>query len=214
MSNFLPTLYQEFIYKSRYARWLDSEKRRENWSETVCRYFDYMEGHLKKNHDYVIPKSMREELEQAVLALEVMPSMRALMTAGPALDKDNTGAYNCSYVVVDDPKAFDESMVILMNGCFHPNTEIMTEHGKMKITDINPEISVLSYDIEQDLFEYIKPEWVVPTPHSAEKEKLELTFEDGTTIKCTEDHEFYTSNRGWVKAKDLTEDDDIRNYNE
>jgi ribonucleotide reductase, class II len=116
MSNFLPTLYQEFIYKSRYARWLDSEKRRENWSETVCRYFDYMEGHLKKNHDYVIPKSMREELEQAVLALEVMPSMRALMTAGPALDKDNTGAYNCSYVVVDDPKAFDEAMVILMAG--------------------------------------------------------------------------------------------------
>jgi hypothetical protein len=116
MSNFLPTLYQEFIYKSRYARWLDSEKRRENWSETVCRYFDYMEGHLKKNHDYVIPKSMREELEQAVLSLEVMPSMRALMTAGPALDKDNTGAYNCSYVVVDDPKAFDEAMVILMAG--------------------------------------------------------------------------------------------------
>ena len=116
MSNFLPTLYQEFIYKSRYARWLDSEKRRENWSETVCRYFDYMEGHLKKNHGYTITKGMREELEQAVLALEVMPSMRALMTSGPALDRDNTAAFNCSYLPVDDPKSFDEAMFILLCG--------------------------------------------------------------------------------------------------
>jgi len=116
MSNFLPTLYQEFIYKSRYAKFLDKEQRRENWSETVARYFDFMTNHLQKNHNYVLTMKDRTELETAVLALEIMPSMRALMTAGPSLERDNTCAYNCSYVAVDDPKAFDEAMLILMNG--------------------------------------------------------------------------------------------------
>jgi len=116
MSNFLPTLYQEFIYKSRYAKFLDKEGRRENWSETVARYFDFMTTHLQKNHNYSLTMKDRTELESAVLALEIMPSMRALMTAGPSLERDNTCAYNCSYVVVDDAKAFDEAMLILMNG--------------------------------------------------------------------------------------------------
>jgi len=116
MSNFLPTLYQEFIYKSRYAKYLDKEQRRENWNETVARYFDFMTGHLQKNFSYTLADADRKELEDAVLALEVMPSMRALMTAGPALERDNTCAYNCSYIAVDDPKAFDEAMLILMNG--------------------------------------------------------------------------------------------------
>jgi ribonucleoside-diphosphate reductase alpha chain len=116
MSNFLPTLYQEFIYKSRYAKFLDKEQRRENWSETVARYFDFMTNHLQKNHNYALSMKDRTELETAVLALEIMPSMRALMTAGPSLERDNTCAYNCSYVAVDDPKAFDEAMLILMNG--------------------------------------------------------------------------------------------------
>lgn len=116
MSNFLPTLYQEFIYKSRYSKFLDKEGRRENWSETVCRYFDFMTNHLSENHNYSLPKAERKELEEAILNLEIMPSMRALMTAGPSLERDNTCAYNCSYVAVDDPKAFDETMLILMNG--------------------------------------------------------------------------------------------------
>ena len=116
MSNFLPTLYQEFIYKSRYAKFMDSEQRRENWSETVSRYFNFMEKHLLEKHSYQLSKKERAELEEAVLNLEVMPSMRALMTAGPALERDNTCAYNCSYITVDDPKAFDEAMLILMNG--------------------------------------------------------------------------------------------------
>ena len=116
MSNFLPTLYQEFIYKSRYSKFLDKEGRRENWSETVCRYFDFMTKHLSDNHSYSLPKAERKELEEAILNLEIMPSMRALMTAGPSLERDNTCAYNCSYVAVDDPKSFDETMLILMNG--------------------------------------------------------------------------------------------------
>jgi len=116
MSNFLPTLYQEFIYKSRYSKFLDKEGRRENWSETVSRYFDFMAKHLSENHSYSLPKAERKELEEAILNLEIMPSMRALMTAGPSLERDNTCAYNCSYVAVDDPKSFDETMLILMNG--------------------------------------------------------------------------------------------------
>ena len=116
MSNVLPTSYQNFIAMSRYARWNEEANRRETWAETVCRYFDYMEGELEKKQSYKLSKELRTELEQAVIGLEVMPSMRAVMTAGPALDRCNVGAYNCSYLPIDNPRAFDEAMYILMNG--------------------------------------------------------------------------------------------------
>lgn len=88
-------LYQQFIAKSRYARYLDKEKRREHWPETVTRYFDFMTEHLKERCDYDLSTELRSELEQAVLNLEVMPSMRALMTAGPALKRTNMAGFNC-----------------------------------------------------------------------------------------------------------------------
>ena len=116
ISNQLPTDYQNFIALSRYARWKDDEQRRETWSETVTRYFDYMAGHLRDNCDYKLSDSLRGELEEAVLNIAVMPSMRALMTSGPALDRCHVGGYNCSYVPVDSPRAFDETMYILMCG--------------------------------------------------------------------------------------------------
>jgi len=116
MNNYLPTDYQNFIALSRYARWKDDEQRRETWSETVERYFDYMENHLDKNYNYKLSDELRAELEEAVLNQDIMPSMRALMTAGPALDRCHVGGYNCSYVPVDDTKAFDETMYILMCG--------------------------------------------------------------------------------------------------
>jgi len=116
MNNSLPTPYQEFIHKSRYARWKEDHQRRENWGETVARYFDYMQEHLKKNHAYTLPSTLRNELENAVLGLEVMPSMRAMMTSGVALDRDNVCGYNCSYIPVDNPRSFDECMYILMCG--------------------------------------------------------------------------------------------------
>jgi len=112
----LPTLYQEFIYKSRYSRWLEAENRRESWPETVKRYFDFFEDHLLENRNYKLPTSLRNELEDAVLNLEIMPSMRALMTAGEALRRDNTAGYNCSYVAVNNIRAFDEILYILMCG--------------------------------------------------------------------------------------------------
>jgi ribonucleoside-triphosphate reductase (thioredoxin) len=101
--------YQKFIAISRYARWLPNENRRETWEETVSRYVDFMslkvKGHLPV-----------QQIKDAITKLEVMPSMRALMTAGLALERDNTAGYNCSYLPVDDPKSFDEAMYILLCG--------------------------------------------------------------------------------------------------
>ena len=108
--------YNNFIAKSRYSRYLDDQGRREHWNETVARYFDFMEQHLKDKQNYVLTKELRAELETAVNNLEVMPSMRAIMTAGPALERQNIAAFNCSYLPIDDPKAFDEAMYILLCG--------------------------------------------------------------------------------------------------
>ena len=108
--------YQQFIAKSRYSRFLPEQNRRENWSETVARYFNFMEDHLQKYSEYTMTRELRNKLEAAVVNLEVMPSMRAIMTAGKALERDNTAGYNCSYLPIDDPKAFDEAMYILLCG--------------------------------------------------------------------------------------------------
>ena len=115
-SNMLPTLYQEFIYKSRYAKWLWEENRRENWDETVARYFNFFDEHVKESTGYSVTKEERKQLEDAVLNLEIMPSMRCLMTAGEALKRENVSGYNCSYVAVDSPRSFDEILYVLMNG--------------------------------------------------------------------------------------------------
>jgi len=115
-SNSLPTQYQEFIHLSRYSRWLPDKLRRENWEETITRYFDFFEEHLKDTCDYTLPKTLRAELDEAVLTLKVMPSMRCLMTAGEALRRENIAGYNCSYVAIDRPQAFDEVLYVLMNG--------------------------------------------------------------------------------------------------
>lgn len=108
--------YNEYIAKSRYSRFLDDKGRREHWPETVERYFDFMEGHLRKKHNYEMPVGLRERLQEAVTNLEVVPSMRAIMTSGDALERQNVAGYNCSYLPIDDPKAFDEAMYILLCG--------------------------------------------------------------------------------------------------
>ena len=109
MNNYLPTDYQAFIHTSRYARWIEEEGRRESWSETVNRYVKNVVAHK-------VSKPLADEIEQAILSLEVMPSMRALMTAGAALLRDNTAGYNCSYTPIDHPRCFDEVLYILLNG--------------------------------------------------------------------------------------------------
>ena len=112
----LPTQFQSFIHLSRYSRWLPEQGRRESWGETVARYFDFFEGHLKENTKFTMTKSLRAELESAILNLEVMPSMRCLMTAGEALAKSNIAGYNCAYTTVNRVRAFDEILFVLMNG--------------------------------------------------------------------------------------------------
>ncbi len=115
-NNQLPTSYQEFIHLSRYSRWLPEEGRREVWSETVGRYFDFFKDHLKEMCNYDLPQKVHSELEDAILSQRVMPSMRCLMTAGEALKRENIAGYNCSYVAVDRVQAFDEILYVLMNG--------------------------------------------------------------------------------------------------
>ena len=102
------TDYQRFIHASRYARWVPSENRRETWEETVTRYTSFF-----KNRFDIFPE---EQVNKAIRELNVMPSMRCLMTAGPALERDEIAGYNCSFVAIDSPKAFDEVMYILMCG--------------------------------------------------------------------------------------------------
>ena len=109
-SNYLPTDYQTFIATSRYARWLEEEGRRETWGETVERYMTNIVKPLLKTKKDV------DEIRDSILSLEVMPSMRSLMTAGKAAQRDNTCMYNCSYLPVNDPKSFDEAMFILLCG--------------------------------------------------------------------------------------------------
>jgi ribonucleoside-triphosphate reductase (thioredoxin) len=116
MNNMLPTPYQQFIHKSRYARWIEDEQRRENWDETISRYISFMDSYVHDKHGYKLDSSLRNELEEAILNLRIMPSMRAMMTAGQALDRDAVCGYNCSYIPVDSPRAFDECMYILMCG--------------------------------------------------------------------------------------------------
>jgi ribonucleoside-diphosphate reductase alpha chain len=116
MTEYKMSPYNTFIAKSRYSRYLDDKGRREHWSETVARYFDFMTEHLKTKQNYTLSPELRKELETAVVNLEVVPSMRAVMTAGPALERQNVAAFNCSYLPIDDPKAFDEAMYILLCG--------------------------------------------------------------------------------------------------
>jgi ribonucleoside-triphosphate reductase len=108
--------YRNFIHLSRYSRWLDSEGRRETWVETVDRYVNFMLDHLDKNNGYTPPAEDIELVRNFIMEHRALPSMRALMTAGPALERNNIAGYNCSYVVVDNPVAFDEILYILMNG--------------------------------------------------------------------------------------------------
>ena len=114
----LPTNYQQFIHLSRYARWNEAEGRRETWEETVQRYFDFFVVHIQKLDPETahITGRVRDQLEEAVLNLDIMPSMRALMSAGKALERDHVAGFNCAYLAVDSLRAFDETLYILMCG--------------------------------------------------------------------------------------------------
>jgi ribonucleoside-diphosphate reductase alpha chain len=136
------TPYSEFIAKSRYSRFLPEMDRREHWEETVNRYTTFIYKHLQDKHDYKMPDEIYRDIRDAIVNLEVMPSMRAIMTAGKALERDNTAGYNCSYLPVDDPKAFDEAMYILLCGT---GVGFSVEH---KYVDQLPEVPDQLFDSE------------------------------------------------------------------
>jgi ribonucleoside-diphosphate reductase alpha chain len=108
--------YRSFIAASRYSRWLDDEGRRESWTETVDRYINFMHNHTNTNYPGAVADTFWLEAREAILNHEVMPSMRALMTAGKALERENLAQFNCSFIAIDDARAFDEALYILMNG--------------------------------------------------------------------------------------------------
>ena len=110
MTTTLPSIYQEVIHQSRYARYIPEKNRRETWQETVDRLVNYLTQKAPELH-----KEM-PSIKDAVLNLEVMPSMRLLMTAGEACERDNIAAYNCSYLAINNKRAFSEALYILMNG--------------------------------------------------------------------------------------------------
>jgi ribonucleoside-triphosphate reductase len=158
--------YKNFIHVSRYARWMPDQNRRETWVETVKRYVTFMKNHLVKNYSYKENDKIFEEIEEHIINHKVMPSMRALMTAGPALEKENVASYNCSFIAVDHPRVFDEAMYVLMNGTgvgfsveqkytdqlptvneeFHPtNTTIVVEDSKLGWSKAFKELIALLY---------------------------------------------------------------------
>lgn len=104
----LPTPLQEYVHKSRYARWKEDKQRRESWEETVQRYVNFFTNKF--------PHYPTQQIYESIVSLKTMPSMRALMTAGPALERDPMAGYNCSFIAVDDVRAFDEILYILMCG--------------------------------------------------------------------------------------------------
>ena len=136
------TAYSEFIAKSRYSRFLPEMDRREHWEETVNRYTTFIYKHLQEKHEYTMPEELYRDIRDAIVNLEVMPSMRAIMTAGKALERDNTAGYNCSYLPIDDPKAFDEAMYILLCGT---GVGFSVEH---KYVDQLPEVPDQLFDSE------------------------------------------------------------------
>ena len=116
MKNTIDNPYENFIALSRYAKWVEAESRRETWGETVDRYFSFMTNHLKQNYNYIPNEKLVAELKEFVFERNVMPSMRAVMTSGAALERDNVAGYNCAFLPVDSPRSFDETMYVLMCG--------------------------------------------------------------------------------------------------
>ena len=133
----LPTPLQEYVHKSRYARWIETKQRRETWEETVQRYVDYFSNKFES-----YPK---QEVYDYIVALKDMPSMRALMTAGPALERDPMAGYNCAFVAIDDVRAFDEILYILMCGTgmgFSVERQFIANLPVVAETFINTDITI------------------------------------------------------------------------
>lgn len=116
MTPSLPTLYQQFIHMSRYSRWMDDEKRRETWPETVSRFINFFRYEHAGTEALRDDDALWTELYDMIITTGAMPSMRCMMTAGPALARENISGYNCSYAPIDNIRVFSEILYVLMNG--------------------------------------------------------------------------------------------------
>lgn len=188
---------------TKYAKFLPEKNRRETWEEIVDRNRDM---HIKKYPQ--LAEEIAGVYENFVKTKKILPSMRSLQFGGKPIELSPNRVFNCAYLPVDDWRAFGEIMFLLLGGCFHEDTKVTTRDGAKRIKDVTIDDYVLTFNTERKTYHWIKPFAVLPTP-TEEKEKYQLTFDDGSVIKATEDHPFYTKNRGWVKAKDLMESDDI-----
>lgn len=200
-------IMSDIILHMKYAKFIPEKQRRENWNEVVTRN--------KKMHIDKYPHLI-DEIENAyklVYEKKVLPSMRSLQFGGKPIELNPARGYNCSALHVDHPDAFPEIMFLLLSGCFEKGTMVKTKNGDKPIEEITTEDEVLTFDENSKEYYWINPLFAGETP-TEEKEKIELEFENGDIIRCTSDHKFYTTNRGWVEAKDLTEEDNIENYNE
>lgn len=203
---------QDYTFYAKYARHLPEKKRRENWKEAVHRVFDmHRTKYAQQIENNPELTKLIDEAEHMVLRKKVIGSQRALQFGGKGILDKNERIYNCSSGHIDRPRAFQEAMFLLL--CFAPETKIKTNSGIKQICDLTTEDEILSFDEQTNTYEYIKPSLVIETP-SMDKNKIEIEMENGHVFRCTEDHKFLTTNRGWVEAKDLTPDDDIRNFTE
>ena len=137
---------------SRYARWIEEKGRRETWQETVTRLLNYYRDFLKNKHNFTLPKEVYTDLYVAITTLKVMPSMRAMMTAGPALERNHIASYNCSYLSVDSPRAFDECLYILMHGTgvgFSVERQFISQLPKVPDEFENSETTIIVQDSKE-----------------------------------------------------------------
>lgn len=196
-------ILSDFVVFSKYARYLPDKKRRETYEEIVTRN---MEMHIRK-----FPALEQEIRENYKLVYEkkVLPAMRSFQFSGKAIELNPVRSFNCSSRAVDSIEVFPEAIFILLAGCFKKETLVKTKEGSKKIEEITTYDEVLTYDVEQDKYLWLNPTWAGETL-SKDKKKIEIILENDNIIYCTEDHLFFTNNRGWVEAKYLTEEDDIK----
>lgn len=187
----------------KYAKYIPELNRRETWEELVTRNKEMHQKKYPQLHDEI------ENVYKFVYDKKVLPSMRSLQFGGKPIEISPNRVYNCGYAPIDDWRVFGEIMFLLLGGCFEQNTEVMTKNGNKKIKDVTIDDHVLTYDENTDSYRWVHPIFAGETP-TANKQKIELTLENGKIIQCTADHKFYTTNRGWVEAQDLTADDDIQ----
>lgn len=193
----------DIVIWNKYAKYLPHVTRRENWVELCLRNRDM---HIKK-----YPKLTRDIVEvydKYIIPKKVLPSMRSMQFAGLPIELNNSRIFNCAYEPVDHPFVFSEAMFLLLGGCFKQGTMIRTKQGPKPIESVSVQDQIMTYDSNFNTFSWKHPQWAGVTP-TKNKQKVKLVISNNTVVHTTFDHKFYTTNRGWVIAKELTAQDII-----